>query len=193
MLRFLPVWSSLLALGLLVLPATALAKGPKFGVVDVRTAMKKTKHWKDAYAKLEREKNQRQGLIEVEKTKLKEKRDALEAKKAVSDPKALAQEEEALAMEAQKFMRQFQMNQQMLSVMEQQLADQMLQRMEAVVKTISRQMELDFVFEAGFDGKPNVLYAAKGVDITNKVAKAYEKAYKDQPLKEPQLPQRAPR
>ena len=180
--------SPLLILGLLLAgPAAALA-APKVGVVDVREAMKQTDHWKDAYDKLEKEKAQRQVMIEAEKTKLRTKRDALEAKKAVSDPAALAAEEEALAMEAQKFMREFQMNQQILTVMEQQLADEMLKRIEAVVKQLSQEMDLDFVFEAGFDGKPNVLYSAKGVDITDQVAAAYKKFYKGQPLPDPKVP-----
>lgn len=170
-------------------PAGALAK-PKIevAVVDVRKAMEATKHWKDAYSKLEKERTSRQALIEAKKAELKEKKEAFEAKKAVSDPSAIAGEEEALYREAGMFMQQFQLSQQQLTYLEKQLADQMLSRLEAVVRQLSAENDYDFVFETGFDGEPNVLWSRKGVDITKKVTAAYKKLYKGKPLEMPQMP-----
>ena len=128
----------------------------------------------------------------AKKKELKEKKEAFEAKKIVSDPKDIQQEEAALYREAQMFMQQFQMSQQELTYLEKQLADQMLVRIERVVNQISLEKGYDYVFEVGFDGEPNVLYSARGIDITRSVIKTYEKAYKGKPLQDPKLPQGRP-
>jgi len=177
-----------LAAILLCAPAAASAE-VSVAVVDVRKAMEGTKHWKDAYGKLDKERTSRQTIIEAKKAELKQKKEALEAKKAVSDPKAIAAEEEALYNEAGMFMRQFQMSQQELTYLEKQLADQMLTRLEAVVRQLSSEKGYDFVFEKGLENEPNVLWAKKKVDITKQVARAYKKLFKDKPLKMPQPPQ----
>jgi outer membrane protein len=165
----------------------------KVGVVDVRRAMEATAHWKDAYGKLDKVRTERQLLIEGKKQELKTKKEALAAKKAVSDPKSIAKEEEALYREAGMFMRQFQMSQQELTYLEKQLADQMLTRLEAVVRKLSAERGYEFVFEAGLEGEPNVLWSQKKVDITADVAKAYKILFKDKPLEMPKLPQRQQR
>jgi outer membrane protein len=174
----------------------ALSSSPAFAaktglaVVDVRKAMEQIPDWKTAYAKLDKERNGRQLQIEAKKEELKKKRDALDAKKAVSDPKAIEAESNALDLELSGFLRAFQMSQQELTYLEKQLADQMLTRIEAVVREISMEKNLDYVFEAGFDGEPNVLYAADGVDITDLVVKRYGKHFEGKPLQEPRLPNR---
>lgn len=169
-------------------PAAADA-APKVAVVDVRKAMEATPHWKDAFSSLEQERNKRQAVIEAKKDELRKKKEAFEAKKAVSDPNAIAAEEEALYREAGMFAQQFQLSQQELMYLEKQLADKMLRRLEAVVQQLAAEKGYDFVFEAGLDGSDNVLWSKKGVDITKKVTALYMKLYKDKPLPPPQLPQ----
>ena len=183
--------SALVAILSFAAPSLAEAK-LKLAVVDVRKAMEATSHWKKAYSKLEKERSSRQIVIEAKKKELKEKKEAFEAKKIVSDPKDIQQEEAALYREAQMFMQQFQMSQQELTYLEKQLADQMLVRIERVVNQISLEKGYDYVFEVGFDGEPNVLYSARGIDITRSVIKTYEKAYKGKPLQDPKLPQGRP-
>ncbi len=173
-------------------PAAAQAE-ERVGVVDVRRAMEATQHWKDAYGNLNKVRTERQLLIEAKKKELKDKKDVLAAKKAVSDPKSIAKEEEALYREAGMFMRQFQMSQQELTYLEKQLADQMLTRMEAVVRKLSAEKGYDFVFEVGLEGEPNVLWSKKKVDITTDVAKAYKILFKGKPLETPKLPDRPQR
>ena len=176
--------------------AGALFSGPasaaksSLAVVDVRQAMNQIPHWKDAYAKLDKERNVRQVQIEAKKSELKERRDALEARRAVSDPKVIEGEAATLDRELTGFLRAFQMSQQELTYLEKQLADQMLTRIEAVVRELSMEKNFDYVFEAGFDGEPNVLYSAKGVDITDMVVKRYAKLFEGKPLAEPKLPNR---
>lgn len=177
---------------LLCAPAAALAD-VSVAVVDVRKAMEGTEHWKDAYGKLEKERTSRQALIEAKKAELKKKKEDLEAKKAVSDPAKIAVEEETLYKEAGMFMQQFQMSQQELTYFEKQLADQMLTRLEAVVRQISMDKGYDFVFEAGLPGEPNVLWSKPKVDITKQVATLYKTLFKDKPLEMPKRPPQGPR
>ncbi|MCA9549321.1 MAG: OmpH family outer membrane protein [Myxococcales bacterium] len=179
--------SAFLLIGAL-LPTPALAAKYKMAVVDMRKTMEQIPHWKEAYAKLEKERNARQLQIEAKKADLKKKRDALDAKKAVSDPKSVAAESQALDMELAGFLRAFQMSQQELMYLERQLSDQMLRRIEAVVQELSQEKNYDFVFESGFDGEPNVLYAGKGIDISALVVKRYAKHFEGKPLTDPKLP-----
>ena len=42
--------------------------------------------------------------------------------------------------------------------------------------------DFTFVFETGTDADPNVLFASKTTDLTQKVVAQYKKRFKDKPL-----------
>ena len=74
-------------------------------------------------------------------------------------------------------------NQQQLSILEKKVTDQMLTRLEAIVREVAAQGDYSFVFDAGSDEKPNVLHAKRSIDITKQVIKLYKKHFGDKPLK----------
>lgn len=174
--------STAILLGALIaLPATADA-AMKVAVVDVQGAMEATKHWQSARQKLEKERTVRQAALEQKQKELRKRKDQLEAKKAVADPKSLLAEEEKLYQDAEALTQAFVQNQQALTALEKQATEQMLLRVEAVVRQIASKDDYAYVFETGPKLSPNVWYSKKGVDITKRVVKLYETAYKGKPL-----------
>lgn len=178
-MRFLPL--SLAALCFAALPGVAAAQ-LEVAVVDVQAVMNSTNHWKKAVEKLEADRKAKQAVLESKQRELKERKEKLDAKKAVSAAGATIAEEETLFKDAQELTQQFMTQQQELSVWEKRITAEMLQRVELVVREVSLLGDYDFVFEQGGDEQPNVLYAEKKVDITKKVIDLYQKRYKDKPL-----------
>lgn len=125
---------------------------------------------------LEGERTAKQAKLEARQTDLRKKKDALDAKRSVAkvDPK----EEQALLADAQKLTQEFMVEQQRLTLTEKNLTDQMLGRIELVVREIAVAQDLDFVFERGDDLTPTVLYGAGVRDLTPAVIKLYQSRFK---------------
>lgn len=160
----------------------AEAATPKVGVVDIEAVMNATDHWKKVRTVLEKDRTEKQAKLEAKQKELKDKKDKLDAQKAVSDPKIAAAKEEELYKEAQDLTQGFMKTQQELVTREKKVNDQMLTRIEAIVRDIAAQDDLDFVFEKGGKDQPNVLFAPKKNDLTQKVVDQYNKRFKDKPL-----------
>ncbi|MBK8011405.1 MAG: OmpH family outer membrane protein [Deltaproteobacteria bacterium] len=164
-------------------PTQALASsGPKLAVVDVQAVVTSAPIWKDAVGKLEKTLKAMQAGIENKKSELQERRHKLEAKKAVSDSAALDEEEAQLAGEEQQLVQAFMASQQRLTAAENKLKAAMLQRVQQVVEVEGAGGDFDYVFDVGDPATPNVLYAAKKIDITARVIEGYKKAFGDKPL-----------
>lgn len=160
----------------------AAAEGTEFAVVDVFEAMNATGHWKSITQALEKEKNAKQALLETKQRQLKEKKEQIDAQKAVSDAKTIQAREEALLAEAQTLTQEFMGMQQELTMREQYVTEQMLARIEAVVREIAAEKEVTFVFDTGRPEDPNVLFRAAETDLTKEVVTRYEIRFKDKPL-----------
>lgn len=154
----------------------------KIAVVDVHEAMDASPQWKTAIAALEKKRSEKQAALEAKQKELKARKDKLDAQKAVSEASAAAAAEEALYKDAQELTQGFMQSQQELSEREKKLTDQMLGRIEAIVRDLAQESGFDFVFERGTKETPNVLYAPKAVDLTKKVIEQYNKRFKTKPL-----------
>jgi outer membrane protein len=173
----------LLAMALtLGLGASAAQASERAVVVDVKLVMESSQHWKKAKDALETERKKRQSALEARQTGLREKKAKLDAKRAVADPNALLKEEEALFREAQGLTQEFMKTQQGLTGMERSLTDQMLRRIEFLVQGLAQKDDYSFVFEAGSDLQPNVLYSNPALDVTKEVVAAYAEQFGDKPL-----------
>jgi outer membrane protein len=163
-----------------LLPATALAGG--IAVVDVQKVMESSKHWKDATAKLEKDRASRQAALEGKQKVLKDRKDKIDAAKAVSAPNATMPDEEKLLTEAQQLTQEYMQSQQELLALEKKVTDEMLSRVEGLVRQMASEADYAFVFEVGNKDTPNVLYSAPSLDITDRVIQSYDKYFKDKPL-----------
>ncbi len=154
----------------------------KVAVVDVHKTMNATKHWKQTVKRLEKERKEKQAVLEAKQAELRSRKEKLDAKKAVSDPKATLPEQEELFRDAQLLTQAFLKTQNELAATEKRYTDMMLSRIERVVSELSLEADYTFVFEMGTEDAPNVLHSSKSVDITDKVIRLYKKRYKDKPL-----------
>ncbi len=153
-------------------------------VVNVSKVMEASPHWKKAVGVLEKQRKEKQTLLESEQLKLKDRKKKIDEMRVVISPDKLAGKEEALFKDAQALTQRFMQEQQVLARQEKHLTDQMLSRVELLVREIALQGEYSFVFETGTDAAPNVLYSSPKLDITPRVIKLYQKRYKDKPLQQ---------
>lgn len=174
--------TSVLAALAVTLPAAAFAAGPKLGVVDVAKAMEAIPTWTKAVGDLKSDFEKKKAELEKRQAELQKKRDQLDAKRMVSDPKALAAEEEKFLASANDFRLEFTKAQQEISKREMELKEVMLRRIEIAVNQVATDGEYDYIFELGAENAKNVLYASKGIDVTDKVIAAYKKGFGEQPL-----------
>jgi Skp family chaperone for outer membrane proteins len=170
-----------LALTLFAVPAPAEAQ-VKTAVVDVEKVMNATDHWKSAVAQLEADRKLKQAALETKQKELKDRKEKLDAQKAVSAANSTIKEEEALFKDAQELTQAFLQQQQELTAWEKRITEAMLERVELVVREVALVGDYEFVFETGPVQTPNVLYADKKIDITSKVIDTYGKRYKGKPL-----------
>jgi outer membrane protein len=170
-----------LGLFLLALPLNAEAQ-VKTAVVNVEKVMNSTQHWKTAVGELEKDRKLKQAALESKQKELRDRKEKLDAKKAVSAADATVKEEEQLFKDAQELTQAFLMQQQELSAWEKRITEAMLERIELVVREVALIGDYEFVFEAGPEQTPNVLYADQKIDITKKVIDTYQKRYKGKGL-----------
>lgn len=173
-------WISLALLIPLVSPSVASA-GP-IAVVDVQKVMNSTQHWKDVVQFLEKQRVTRQTDLELKQKTLKERKDKLDAARAVSAPAAIQADEEKLMLDAQQLGQVYMQSQQELTQLEKRATDMMLTRVETLVRELATQADYAFVFEMGTPDAPNVLYSAANIDISDQVIQLYDKYFKDKPI-----------
>ena len=171
----------------MAVPATVYAADP-VAVVNVKEAMKATKHWKQALSALEKEKKTMEGSLEKERQALKEKFEGLKVQKDVLAPANYQVKVKELERDQQKLASQFMQSQQKLAMMEKGYAGQLIQRIELVVRNIAQKKRFLMIVDKGEQGSPNVLYMKKGTNITKEVIAGYESVFGDKPLQAPQMP-----
>jgi outer membrane protein len=176
------VLRSILVAALVIAPSTALAQPPKFAFVDVQQVMEATPQWKKSIASFQKERAEKQAALEAKQKDLKQKKDRLDAQKAVSDSNSSAQAEEELYKDADALTQGFLQTQKELNEREKKFTDELLKRIEAIVNELATEANYDYVFEAGTKENPNVLYAPKALNITQRVIAEYLKRFKDKPL-----------
>lgn len=172
----------------MVLAGPAAYAADPVAVVNVKEAMKATKHWKQALSTLEKEKKTLEGSLEKDRKALKDKFEALKVQKDVLAPQNYQEKVKELETDQSKLANQFMVSQQKLAMLEKGFAGQLIKRIEAVVRSIAQQQRFMMIVDKGEEGSPNVLYAKSGTDITKMVIAAYGKAFGDKPLETPRLP-----
>jgi len=171
--------------GLLAGPASAA--GLNVAVVHIQQVMEAVPEWTKTVEALKKDWQQKEAKLKAEQAALREKKEQLDAKRIVSDPATIAKEEAALLEDAQKLAATFMRQQTIITQTESELKSQMLKRVERVVYDLAKAKEYTYVFEAGTEGSPNVLYSQAGLDVTKEVIAAYKKAFKDTAFELPKI------
>lgn len=159
------------------------ASAQSVAVVDLRKAMEATAHWKKAWSALEKDRDKRQKVLQPKQEALAKKAKQLEAQRAVASAASIAPQLQALMQERQALEQGFVKEQRELTLREKRITDQMLQRMELVIRELATQKNYDFVFEMSQSTGPNVLYNKSGTNITKQVSALYKKRFGKTPLK----------
>ena len=170
--------STLLALGgiaayegLAPRPAQAAATATpatKIGFVDLNRTLNQTKAGKNARAKLEKEKKDKQAVIDKAEADLKKKYADLEKQKGLLKEDVFMQKARAFQEEYVKFQEQAVKLQQELAMREAKLTDEIFQKAAKVIESIVKRDGYTMMLEKT---ESAVLFADKALDITDEVNK----------------------
>lgn len=169
--------AALIATGLL---APQGAHAQKVAVIDVQKVMSSIPAWTTAIEALKKDFEKKRAELQGREAELMKVKTQLDAKSTVTDPKLLRVEAEAFQQKVMAFQKELQEAQQVISERESELSKVMLGRVSRVAQELGAQGEYDYIMEIGDDRAPNVLYAAKGVNATDKVVDLYKKMFGDQ-------------
>lgn len=158
------------------------ARAVQVGVVDVQKALESLEHYRDAKARVEKAKTEMEREIKAEQAALEEKDKKLAAKEGISEKGAMVKEREAFMQEVQSFQQKVQVSEQKLQSLRARVTTQLLQRIQACTQLIAQNQNLDFVFRAGNEAQPNVLYHVAPLDLTDRVVKVYRERFAETPL-----------
>ncbi len=181
--------AALLAAGVL---APQGAHAQKFAVIDVQKVMASIPAWTTAIESLKKDFEKKRAELQAREAELMKVKTQLDAKSTVTDPKTLRAETEAFQQKVMAFQKELQEAQQVISEREAELSKVMLGRVSRAAQELGAQGEYDYVLEVGDDRAPNVLYAAKGVNATDKVVDLYKKMFGDQAVTIPPRGAKAP-
>ncbi|MGF1511286.1 MAG: OmpH family outer membrane protein [Myxococcota bacterium] len=175
-------WIPACLVAISVWTASSAAYAMKVAVVDVPRALQATPDFPRAKAFLEGERDKRTSNFDEREASLKEQRQKIDAKKAVSTADAVAAEERAWMADVQKLNQAMVQARQQLLYLEQGVNQRLIARIQAAVQVVATQQDIDFVVDTGAGTEPNVVFYLSAIDITNDVVKVYKERFKDQPL-----------
>lgn len=178
--------AALVAVGSL---APHAAHAQKIGVVDVKQVMAGIPAWNTAMEALKKDFEKKRAELQGREAELMKTKGQLEAKATVTDPAALRAEGEKFQQQVMAFQKDLQESQAAISEREAELSKVMLGRVSRAAQELGAQGEYDYVLEIGDEQSPNVLYAGKGVVVTEQVVALYKKMFGDQAVT---VPPRAP-
>jgi outer membrane protein len=141
------------------------------GVVDMQRALTSTKEGQEAQKKLETAVKKSQGEIDAKKSEYESLQKALEKQRSSLSAKAIAEKEDQLATMEKDLRRSFQDTKEELNRERQREFTELVGKMRKAVEQVGKEGSLTIVFEKN---APGVLYAADGVDVTDKVIKKYD-------------------
>lgn len=155
----------------LVLAAGVAQAQNKVAVVDMQKAVQATSAGKKAKTELETEFNKKKKELEKKEADLKKMGEDLERKKAVLSEDAFQKKQGEFQEEMMKYRDIVGKSQLEIQKKERDLTAPILDKMRKVIEKIAQDKNYDLVVEK----TQMVLFAGKGVDITDDVIKAFEK------------------
>jgi outer membrane protein len=173
MLARLPV--PFVALGALLLATPAVARAElKVGYFDVKRILTEVDEAKLAKTRLQREFEDKQKQLDVEKTDLEKFQKDFEQKQPVLSPAAKEAMQMELVGRMQRAQKLYMELQQELAAKEQQALADLLQRLEPVVREIAESEGYTFVFEKNEAG---LFYGPTAHDLTSQVIRRYNQRF----------------
>jgi len=145
-----------------------VASAQKLGVMDLHKALNETSQGKKAKAKLETSFKDKQKQLDAKGKELKELNDDLERQRAILKPEALAAKEHELEQRYLALQDTYMKLQQDFAKQEAQLTKEIFQSAKKIIDDIATRDGYTMIFEKT---ESSVLYAGKGLEITDEVIK----------------------
>lgn len=184
--RFGLLAAGLLALGVLAIaagksePAKAAAGDYKIGVVNIKEVFDSYEKQKDEYAKLERERDERQKVIDQISTKIEASQKRHTELKAAPSPSAdeiLALEEE-IASDFGRYQAEFKRLQDEIDRREKKLLESLFNEIHEAVGEVGVRSNYHLILEGGQTGRSGVLYSSTTLNMTRQIIDSLNASYK---------------
>ena len=184
--RFGLLAAGLLALGVLAIaagksePAKAAAGDYKIGVVNIKEVFDAYEKQEDEYAELERERDERQKVIDQISTKIEASQKRHTELKAAPSPSAdeiLALEEE-IASDFGRYQAEFKRLQDEIDRREKKLLESLFNEIHEAVGEVGVQSNYHLILEGGRTGRSGVLYSSTTLNMTRQIIDSLNASYK---------------
>jgi len=143
---------------------------PRFGYIDMQRALNEVEEGKKAKAKLKKDFDEKQSMLDQKQDELKKLKDDLDKQQLVINDNA---KRERMGELQQKFMELQQLYaklQKELSEKEMELTKAIFDKMEGIIAEIAQKESLTMIFEKN---ESRLLYAPSSMDFTNDLIRKY--------------------
>lgn len=155
--------------------AFSAEKMVKIGYMDLQKALNDSDAGKDAKITFNKRVEELQKTLDEKQTEIKKMQDDLEKQKGLLTSEAKGEKEKAYQQKIKDVQRFAKDSQEELQQKDAELTKKILTDLREVIKKIGNDEGYTIILERG---ESSVLYAAEGVDITDKAIKAYNKGRK---------------
>ena len=176
--------AGLLALGVLAIaagnfePAKAEAGDYKIGVVNIKEVFDAYEKQKDEYAELERERDERQKVIDQISVKIEAAQKRHTAQKATLSPEALAALEEEIQSDFGRYQAEFKRLQDEIDRREKKLLESLFNEIHEAIGEVGVRSNYHLILEGGRTGRSGVLYSSTTLNMTRQIIDALNASYK---------------
>lgn len=150
-------------------------KAMKIGYIDLQRALNESDAGKEAKATFNKRVEELQKVLDEKQNELKKLQDEMEKQKGLLTPEARAEKEKVYQQKLKDVQRFAKDSQEELQQKDAEMTKKILRDLRDIIKKIGNEEGYTIILERG---DAFVLYAAEGVDITEKVIKAYGKTRK---------------
>lgn len=149
----------------------ALSAEQKIGFVDIRKAIEATKAGKKVKADLEADYKKREKDLQKQAEDIKKMNQDYEKKNLVLSDDAKLKKQQEINEEMMKYNQAVQKNTGDLRKKEQELMEPIFKKMQTVINGIAKDENYTLILQ----NRENILFAAKDIDLTDKVVEKFEK------------------
>ncbi len=160
----------------LVISGSYAIADDKIGFVDVRGVMIRSEAGKNATKEFGKVFEKNKAKIQKEEAKLKKLKEELEKQRLILKPETVKEKEISYQTEFRDYQRLVKDSNEELQLRDQALSRELIPEILKVVNTIGEKEKYTIILDVNTQG---VAYLSKKNDITDKVTKEFDRAYKD--------------
>lgn len=166
-----------LAVGFILCASIAFSaeKMVKIGYVDLQKSLNESEQGKEAKASFNKRVEELQRTLDEKQNELKKLQEELEKQKGLLTPEARGDKEKTYQQKIKDAQRFAKDSQEELQQKDAELTRKIINDLKDIIKKVGNEEAYTIILEKG---EAAVLFAAEGVDITDRVIKAYNKTKK---------------